>query len=232
MSERKTPLIFDPVKSPKHYIKNAIVLEPIELVNRLNSSLGQAMKYVIRRHDKNTVLENLEKGAFEMQWFIDNIVVHSSNNVFKPFDPLITESEGAAVVNLFRTKSTDAFTRNVLTALFPYGNGLCFKRSIEHAIKLINQEIRRIKNGGNEKTSEDKTGVTVETNESAYNPFDWNKYPDVKPPIGEMMIVEGDGGAGTYFSRLWFDGTVWKTVDGRTVSGPGRITRFRAWDGF
>ena len=34
----------DVVNHPNHYIKNAIVLEPIELTGRLNSCIGQALQ--------------------------------------------------------------------------------------------------------------------------------------------------------------------------------------------
>lgn len=66
-----------------------------------------------------------------------------------------------------------------------------------------------------------------------YDPYKWNKYPDVEPPEGILMRVECHGGMKTCAKyRLFAEGGSWCDLEG--VAWPDayseRVIRFRPWD--
>lgn len=54
----------DVVNHPSHYVKNAIRLEPIDILENFDFCTGNALKYIIRYKDKGKPLEDLEKALF------------------------------------------------------------------------------------------------------------------------------------------------------------------------
>lgn len=64
-----------------------------------------------------------------------------------------------------------------------------------------------------------------------YNPNDWNKYPDVIPPVEEMMRVDCFDERGTliHSCRGFWDGINWMTWNGYELNDAETIS-FRPWD--
>lgn len=54
----------DVVNHPSHYVKNAIRLEPIDILENFDFCTGNALKYILRYKDKNKPVEDLEKAMF------------------------------------------------------------------------------------------------------------------------------------------------------------------------
>lgn len=100
----------DPVNHPSHYLKAAIVVEPIELTARLNACLGQAVNYIVRAPYKDHFVEDLRKAVFYL----------------KKYDEMTSTlytQRGVGMTNwylaqLFAKNSRDLLTRAVLGALF------------------------------------------------------------------------------------------------------------------
>ena len=129
----------DAVNSPDHYVKNGITLQPIELSNRLDSSLGQAVQYVVRRNDKNTVLENLKKARFEVIWCKDNL---SWKKEYQHY--CVSKDEFNIYVDQFIRHTKDEFFKTFLTALFKTPCVLTTKPNFRVAIELLDEEIARL----------------------------------------------------------------------------------------
>ena len=128
----------DAVNSPDHYVKHSIMLQPIELSNRLDSSLGQAVQYVVRRNDKNTVLENLKKARFELEWCANNLATRKGYRF-----TCVSKAECQVYIELFINYSKDDFFREFLMALF-VSDERSFRLTVEEGIALLNREIARI----------------------------------------------------------------------------------------
>lgn len=129
----------DVINSPEHYVKNSIVLQPIELSNRLDSSLGQAVQYVVRRNDKNTVLENLKKARFELIWCRDNLAWKKEYQHY-----CVSKVEFDICVGLFIQHTKDEFFQKFLMALFQTPCVLTTKPNFRVAIELLDEEIARL----------------------------------------------------------------------------------------
>ena len=116
----------DPVNHPSHYLKAAIVLEPIELTSRLDSCLGQALQYVFRAPYKGNELEDLEKARF----YLNKELTLMYRRGVTAFAPLEKDTE--AFIRVFHAQ-TCGFVHDVLDALFDpttaqivvYQDGLC-----------------------------------------------------------------------------------------------------------
>ncbi len=142
------------VLRPNHYIKNAITLEPIELSGLMNSALGQAVNYVIRRKDKVNTLEDLEKGVFYMKWWRDNVFIPSPYGALarevEPQDRLVSHERFYIVVECFKMYSKDDLTVRYLKSLFP--RGYVTFESLEEGIKAVSDEVARLKSEQNKET--------------------------------------------------------------------------------
>ena len=142
------------VLRPSHYIKNAITLEPIELSGLMNSTLGQAVNYVIRRNDKTKPLEDLEKGVFYMKWWRDKVFIPSPYGALvrevEPQDRLVSHERFFIVVESFKMYSKDDLTSRYLSALFP--RGYVTFESLEEGIKVVSDEVARLKSERNKET--------------------------------------------------------------------------------
>ena len=64
-----------------------------------------------------------------------------------------------------------------------------------------------------------------------YNPYGWNKWPRITPPVKEMMRVDCFDERGTliHSCRGYWDGTRWKTWNGYELNDAETIN-FRPWE--
>lgn len=134
----------DVINSPEHYVKNSIMLQPIELSNRLDGSLSQAVQYVVRRNHKNTAIENLGKARFELKWCLDNLYGTEDYRF-----TCVSESKFKVYVEIFIAHTKDAFFREFLHELF-LGTGDGLSLNLEAAISKLDGEIKRLKGLENE----------------------------------------------------------------------------------
>lgn len=132
----------DPVNHPDHYLKAAITIEPIELTSRVNSCLGQAINYVMRRQHKHPEkeIEELEKAKFYFRKFQDDVLGEYQYRI-SPDTPVICcgASDNEIVIALatvFSMYPTEPLTvyvlRNLLTPI---------KNDADRAIDKITSEI-------------------------------------------------------------------------------------------
>jgi len=59
----------DNVNHPRHYEKHKIVLEPIDIIEGLPFSIANVIKYIIRAHDKDNLLEDYRKA----KWYYNRV---------------------------------------------------------------------------------------------------------------------------------------------------------------
>lgn len=62
----------DPVNHPSHYTSHPSGVETLEVTRQLSFDCGNAVKYVWRRGDKGTLLQDLHKAAFYLNDAIRN----------------------------------------------------------------------------------------------------------------------------------------------------------------
>lgn len=141
----------DAINSPEHYVKNSIMLQPIELSNRLDGSLSQAVQYVVRRNDKNTVLENLGKARFELKWCLDNLYGTEDYRF-----TCVSENRFKVYVEIFVAHTKDAFFREFLQELF-LGTGDGLSLNLLAAIDKLDGEIERLKGLENENCKKEES---------------------------------------------------------------------------
>lgn len=69
------------------------------------------------------------------------------------------------------------------------------------------------------------------TTKEEYDPRKWNKFPEVKPPMGILMRAEGHYRYGGIFkgAAAWDNG-VWLPLEPMTEPEDIMIDRFRPWD--
>lgn len=137
----------DVINHPNHYVKNAIVLEPIELTGRLNSCIGQALQYVIRRKDKGSELEDLQKAVFWLNWYKENVaesVAALDDSEVCVADSECDLNEVQRVIGAFAFFSKDTFTRLFIMALFSELDAHVTIASINRAIACLEDEIEEI----------------------------------------------------------------------------------------
>ena len=110
----------DPVNHPDHYLKAAITIEPIELTSRVNSCLGQAINYVMRRQHKHPEkeIEELEKAKFYFNKFKDE-VLYEYDRKTKPRDLIIhlgcsEKKRVEALCRVFHLYTKDTATEHIL----------------------------------------------------------------------------------------------------------------------
>lgn len=60
----------DLINKPNHYLKHSVLVEPRVLVERMDFSLGSALKYCIRHNDKGNPLMDMQKA----QNYINRII--------------------------------------------------------------------------------------------------------------------------------------------------------------
>ena len=134
----------DMINHPNHYVKNAVILEPIELTGRLNSCIGQALQYVIRRKDKGTELEDLQKAVFWLNWYKENVALDMADNDQTELDVADSECDIIhiqRIIETFAIFSKDVFTRQFIEKLFPELDAGVTIASLDRAIKCLLKEI-------------------------------------------------------------------------------------------
>lgn len=57
----------DPVNHPKHYTSHPSGVECIDIVRHEPFNIGNAMKYIWRRNDKGTPVQDLQKAIWYLQ---------------------------------------------------------------------------------------------------------------------------------------------------------------------
>ena len=130
----------NPVNHPSHYLKAAIVIEPIELTSRLDSCLGQALQYVLRAPFKENEKEDLQKAVFYLNRERDLLINHEVSGVIP-----LTKTVGIHLA-MFYFYST-GLAASVLSALFIFVGASRFEftsESIGFAIGVINDRIDEI----------------------------------------------------------------------------------------
>lgn len=135
----------DNVSSPEHYIKNSITLQPIELSGRLTSTMGQIFQYVIRRKDKNTEIENLEKAVYWLKWYWDNTGKQSGKDVLWVSDPEVNQELLNTLISVFGLFSKDRITSLFVLVLFNKGAYIT-EDSVMTTCEMLENEIARLKN--------------------------------------------------------------------------------------
>lgn len=107
----------DKINHPSHYVKNAVVLEPMELTGRLNSCLGQAIQYIIRRKDKEDEVTDIRKAIFWLEAFQDmSISKGAERNSLISVD--VQSSETRSLIEVFKVFHKDPEVRTMLQLLF------------------------------------------------------------------------------------------------------------------
>lgn len=72
----------DPVNAPKHYRSHPSGVECIEVTRQLSFDLGNSMKYVWRRNDKGTAVQDVEKALF----YLRDARAHAPQSLYVPTD--------------------------------------------------------------------------------------------------------------------------------------------------
>lgn len=133
----------DNINSPEHYVKNAITVEPLELTGGINSCLGQALQYVIRRNDKHPdkLAEELGKAQFMFQWFYEN-ELDNYKRTAKIEMPIVCcgsaiPVRAEVIAKLFRKRAKDVLVRDVLTLM------LCPIHQASYVFEEINEMLQK-----------------------------------------------------------------------------------------
>lgn len=124
----------NPVNHPLHYLKAAVVIEPIELTSRLDSCLGQALQYVMRAPYKGNDIEDLEKAVFYLKKEISNVGSRG-------YVELCAATGLDWYVFIFKNHTT-GLTKRVIKALFDEGSEIVCVSSIQNAIQVIEKELK------------------------------------------------------------------------------------------
>ena len=150
--------VYDPVNHPSHYIKAAVMVQPIELTARLNACLGQAVNYIVRAPYKNNEVEDLEKAIFYLKKF--DAVMFSDD-----FDGRDMGETALVLGRIFAKQSSHAYIKEALSWLFKWR--CASELPIGRTISVLERRIEAIKDPG--KASErfnDKTiGPDIEEDE-------------------------------------------------------------------
>lgn len=129
------------VSSPSHYVLNSVRLEPIELTGRMNSALGQALQYIIRRNSKFNALEDLQKAAYWLKWAAHNLIQPGVPD-FEAIGDRYAFDYFKVVLRFFKNYHTDGLTRQILFDLFPEDSTSVSRDSLERAIQHVEETIK------------------------------------------------------------------------------------------
>lgn len=130
---------YDPVNRPSHYIKAAVMVQPIELTARLNACLGQAVNYIVRAPYKNNEVEDLEKAIFYLKKFGEVTLIADCDG----YDM----GETASVLgHIFAKQSGHAYIKEALSWLFKWRH--VTNLALDHAISVLERRIEAIKDPG------------------------------------------------------------------------------------
>ena len=150
----------DPVNHPSHYIKAAVMVQPIELTARLNACLGQAVNYIVRAPYKNNEREDLEKAIFYLKKF-NEVTGHAGADM----------GETAFVLGRIFAKQTEhVYIKQALTELFGYQ--FVTDQAIDCTVRVLKQQIEAITDPGRalERISGETIGPDIEEDEDDNQP--------------------------------------------------------------
>ena len=129
------------VSSPSHYVLNSVRLEPIELTGRMNSALGQALQYIIRRDNKFDTLEDMQKAVYWLKWAANNLIPPEASE-FTAVTDRYTCDYFKVVLHFFKNYHKDGLTRQILSDLFPEENVMVSRVGLERAIQHVEESIK------------------------------------------------------------------------------------------
>lgn len=135
-----TNIEYDAVNHPHHYVKNAVHVEPKELTGRINSALGQALQYIIRREDKENEVQDLQKACF---WLREFISYYTDKVAFSDPIPFTDENlmrDADAYWRIWMEHTNDGLTMDVLKAMRT-SEGYVTINGVESAIKMIEETL-------------------------------------------------------------------------------------------
>lgn len=132
--------VYDPVNHPSHYIKAAVMVQPIELTARLNACLGQAVNYIVRAPYKNNEVEDLEKAIFYLKKF--DAVMFSDD-----YDSRDMGETALVLGRIFAKQSGHVYIREALSWLFKWR--WVSELAIDRTISVLERRIEAIKDPGN-----------------------------------------------------------------------------------
>ena len=113
------------INSPKHYNNHPSTIECIELIRLMNFNIGNAVKYIFRRDDKENIIQDLKKA----KWYITDEINYRNQKKFNKFFGSVT-----LVFNrVFRYDLYDFYKENQLkiAKLNQYEESHCIKRIYE-----------------------------------------------------------------------------------------------------
>lgn len=106
---------------PNHYVKCSVTIEPIVLTNNINSAIGQALQYVMRRKFKGNELDDLGKAFNEFCWYKTHNLMKYAKKHYRQL-PIIAcgaadEDDAEAVAKVFMNQSRDPMLTFILLRL-------------------------------------------------------------------------------------------------------------------
>lgn len=134
------------VNHPKHYADCAITIEPMELTGRVNSALGQALQYVMRRNLKENELQDIKKAIFWLEWLEQVFPTKKQNKkvyigTFKKDKKFIKE-----LIRLYKNRSKDEVVRELLTLLFMEEKAYISRLSLSNALTFLDDYANELEN--------------------------------------------------------------------------------------
>lgn len=110
----------DNINHPLHYEKHKMVLEPIDVLDRLPFALGSCIKYVVRAKDKGNELEDMQKAIWYHKRFLT--LMEQDQSFKKDLWPLITFRHSD--VKLLHYLAERLYTEDPVSAWLLFGNRL------------------------------------------------------------------------------------------------------------
>lgn len=124
---------FDPVNNPSHYLKAAVLIQPIELTARLNSCLGQALNYIFRAPYKNNEEEDLKKAIFYFEKYKE--LIEGKKDAWE----LEINETSWVLGKIFAVYTRDPFAGTVLEILFK--SKVINADTLDEVIDFINRHL-------------------------------------------------------------------------------------------
>lgn len=127
----------DPINHPEYYTKHSVSLEPADLTGLLNSCIGQALQYLIRRKDKENEVQDIKKAI----WWLNKFTQFAKET---EHSLSITTDEFAqrvkVLVPLFMQRSNDEQVKNLLSIFNVHPYETCPYVGIEN-LRLFIQDL-------------------------------------------------------------------------------------------
>ena len=141
----KEQQIEEAVNHPSHYVKCAVMLEPIELTSRLDACLGQAINYVLRAPYKGSQKEDLKKAVFYLNRELGNLELctrySTTGTAFLYHSGSDNDAMRKAMIVAFVTLTDETTTAGKFLRKLFNKNFSVTKDSLEFAIDFLEEEI-------------------------------------------------------------------------------------------